>query len=127
VYDAVERLYGGGSFSSAILAPNKKIAADKAVESLSEGVEKVQITPTVHENSISIPVTTRFTAVPKAQRDKPRAPAPSNPGHDNYTVTPETYRDWVANVTLEKYSLGGSGSVAFFLGPIDEIPVDRCI
>ena len=40
----------------------------------------------------------------------------------DYVVTPETYRDWIANVTLEKYALGGSGRVGFFLGPLNEIP-----
>lgn len=42
----------------------------------------------------------------------------------DYVVTPETYKDWIANVTLEKYALGGSGRVAFFLGPLEEIPAD---
>jgi tyrosinase len=41
---------------------------------------------------------------------------------DDYVVTPDTYRDWIANVTLEKYALKGSGRVCFFLGPTNEIP-----
>lgn len=46
------------------------------------------------------------------------------PPHRDYKVTPETYRKWIANITLEKYALGGSGRIAFFLGPENEIPAD---
>jgi tyrosinase len=48
-------------------------------------------------------------------------PAASQP---DYVVTPENYKDWIANVTLEKYALGGSGRVVFFLGPVEEIPAN---
>jgi tyrosinase len=48
---------------------------------------------------------------------------PSHPSSGaDYVVTPETYRDWIANVTCEKYALGGSGRIVFFLGPEEQIP-----
>jgi len=54
----------------------------------------------------------------------PQGGVVQHPSHGDYVVTPETYKDWIANVTLEKYALGGSGRVAFFLGPVEEIPAD---
>jgi hypothetical protein len=39
-------------------------------------------------------------------------------------LTEQTYRDWTAKVKLEKYALGGSGKVRFFLGDKEVIPAD---
>src|ERR1700738_7093 len=36
--------------------------------------------------------------------------------------TPDNYRDWIVNVTLEEHALGASGQVSFFCGPESEIP-----
>jgi hypothetical protein len=41
---------------------------------------------------------------------------------DSISNDPSTYRDWVANVTIEKHALGGSGKVCFFIGDENEIP-----
>jgi Tyosinase C-terminal domain len=41
---------------------------------------------------------------------------------DSITTDPSTYRDWVANVTIEKHALGGSGKVYFFIGDEKDIP-----
>ena len=62
-------------------------------------------------------------STPQSHPSGPQGGAVQPANHD-YVVTPDNYRDWIANVTLEKYALGGSGRVAFFLGPEDEIPTD---
>ena len=172
VYQAVEQLYGGGSFFSSFRVSRVK-AKDTAVESLRQGVEKATITPVIHGDAVHIPKQAAFTAVPLAKKVAvPAVPAPSNPSKpsnpsggkelfdklfhhhppsnphppqnppetsdqaqthtvavspphpDDYVVTPDTYRDWIANVTLEKYALKGSGRVCFFLGPSSEIPAN---
>jgi tyrosinase len=51
-------------------------------------------------------------------------PDSENPGHRGPNPSPDNFRDWIANVTLGKFSLGGSGSVMFFLGPVSQIPED---
>ena len=109
-----------------------------------------QPTPTIQNHAINIPAHAAF-ALPKAtpaqvplkagnpapgsshpRTGNPHPPA-SNPhpsagtttapppGRD-YVITPDTYQEWTVNATLEKYSLGGSGQVCFFLGPESEIP-----
>jgi len=123
------------------------LAKAVAVEALSQGVAKVKISPPViKENAIVIPKQPAFTAVkrvqvplshnphPPAAQSNPHPPSnphpaatPANPQHpagDDYVVTPDTYRDWIANVTLEKYALKGSGRVCFFIGPTEEIPAN---
>jgi len=39
-------------------------------------------------------------------------------------LTAQTYRDWIATVKLDKYALGGSGKVVFFLCNEEAIPAD---
>src|SRR5208282_1539910 len=51
---------------------------------------------------------------------RPLPAAVPAPHPDDYVVTPDTYRDWIANVTLEKYAFKGSGRICFFLGPSAE-------
>jgi len=106
--------------------------------------------PTVRNLAINIPARALF-ALPKATPGqvplKASNPAPSNPHSsaanphppasnphppagtatapapgEDYVITPDTYREWTVNATLEKYSLGGSGQICFFLGPANEIP-----
>jgi hypothetical protein len=102
---------------------------------------KTTISPVVKGNQIRIPKQAAFAVQPA----KPQSAPSDNPGHsnpspaashpptshsmnppanDDYVVTPETYRDWIANVTLEKYALNGSGRVTFFCGPTSSIPSD---
>jgi hypothetical protein len=65
--------------------------------------------------------------VPTIQGNQIRISRSANPHPtegDNYVITPDTYREWIVNVLIEKYALDGSGQVAFFLGSEDEIPED---
>jgi Tyrosinase C-terminal domain len=50
-------------------------------------------------------------------------PAPGTAAESSeYNLTPDNYRDWIANVTIEKYALNGSGRVVFFMGKEEDIP-----
>jgi Tyosinase C-terminal domain len=94
------------------------------MSSLFHGFQRFTITkpmakPTIHENLVRLPV----HSPPPSNPHPPATPAPA-PHSEDYVVTPDTYQDWTANATLEKYSLGGSGQVCFFLGPASEIPTN---
>lgn len=78
------------------------------MEALGSRIEKMSIKANAQQKSI--PLT---SAKSISSSGAPKA-VPSNPGHDGYELNPETYRDWIVNVTLEKFALGGSGSVDFF-------------
>lgn len=117
VYKAVETLYSGSSLFSAINASNDEAAANKVVEALGPGIEKATILVNSQQKSIRLPKLATGSTSPGAD----------NPGHRGYELNPDTYADWIANVALEKYALGGSGSVDFFIGPKEEIPADPAI
>ena len=62
----------------------------------------------------AVPILRNLSLKPRIKHDlfQPRCP---HPHPDDYVVTPDTYRDWIANVTLEKYALKGSGRICFLL------------
>jgi tyrosinase len=103
IYNDVERLYGGSSFFQALKAKSDVHALEKAVEALALGNHRTDVAPTISNKMIVL--------------------KQLNPGAD-HKVTPDTYREWIVNVSLDKFALGGSGSVTFFLGPEDQIPSD---
>jgi hypothetical protein len=134
-------MYSEGSFFSAAFKTPQAQAPHGILASLTHGFERLSLSkPTVHpivrENAVHIPAHTAFTALPLAKKAQVplKAPPPSNPhppanpaptpAGDDYVVTPDTYQDWTVNATLEKYALGGSGQICFFLGPANEIPAD---
>ena len=118
---------------------HNEIASRVATRSLRQGIGQKEIPPptaVVSGNSIRVS-TAQKVLVPPAkslpQASKPSNPhppapnphpAPANPSEDHSVYTPETYQDWIANVTLEKYALGGTGRVEFFIGPREQIPAD---
>jgi len=120
IRDTVDQLYGGGSVFSAFTR------SDVAVDSLSRGVSQTSLKSVVKGNQLHIPKQALF-AVPHGKTlhaSNPTSKASSGPysSDGDYVVTPETYRDWIANVTLEKYALGGTGRVSFFCGHAADIP-----
>lgn len=153
VIQQVDQLYGGGSFFSAFTVPKDR-SSDVAMESLTHSMQTafqpVQREPGVFHipkfrlfskknNPRPGPPSSPPVASGSQGAAKPHnnpEPAPSGPQggvvhpeaegehYPGYKVTPDNYRQWIANVTLEKYALGGSGRIAFFLGPEDQIPTD---
>jgi len=124
-------MYGEGSFfRSFIAAPAKKRAFAQAALASPQVAASAKPTPAamVVGNQIRLAMPQR--QLPKAANPHP---PPSNPHppppteepqeeHPDYVVTPDTYQDWIVNVTIEKYALNGSGRVCFFVGPENEIP-----
>jgi len=140
IHDTIDQLYGDGSVFSSFRV-NATQRSNVAVQSLTKSFAKTSVTPVaVHGNELHIPKQAKFALPKKPTLHGSMLPAPSNPGHsppaasgppatttppthpDDYVVTPDTYRDWVANVTIEKYALGGPGRVCFFIGPESSIP-----
>jgi hypothetical protein len=104
VFDDVERLYGGTDVSDAFTAQSEEETVNKAVEALGTGIQQTALgLPTVSGKTI------RFAKV--------------NPG-GHYELNPDTYQDWIVNLAIDKYALGGSGRIMFFLCPESDIPED---
>lgn len=123
IQDLIFRLYGNGNFITVFNSPTDDEATRKAIDALNEGKAEAPNTAlAVVGKAVRIPKSEALVTDPK--NVKLVKPAPSNPGHDDYVVTPDTYRDWIVNITIEKYALGGSASIGFFLGNPDDIPAN---
>jgi hypothetical protein len=116
-------------------APTDHIATTKAVRAL-KTTSSQEVKVTVQKGAVIIPKQqTLLTAT--IHKTVQQASTPDKPAHideteaeigveedTNYVLTPETYRDWIVNVTFQKYALNGTGRVSFFLCPEDAVPSD---
>lgn len=127
IIQTIDNLYGGesginffNSFNRSVqravfpFAP-KETASKNTVENILQKVKKLQISPSHNPHPQGNPH-------PVSHGEQASGSERTEFG-SQYPITPENYRDWIVNVTLEKYGLGGSGRVAFFLCPsLDDIP-----
>ena len=104
VFDDVERLYGGTNVSDAFTAQSEEETVNKAVEALGTGIQQSTLgLPTVSGKTI------RFAKV------TPVATTSSIP-------TP--IKIGLSTFAIDKYALGGSGRIMFFLCPESDIHED---
>jgi hypothetical protein len=107
VYNEVEALYQKVTVSKLFATPS---VATGTIAKTDSAVSEGQ------------PQKVRLVVQNKAVHLTSAAKPPSNPGHDDYVVTPDTYREWIVNISLDAHALGGSGIIALFLGPSEEVP-----
>jgi hypothetical protein len=105
IQQVIDELYGPGNFVTVFTAGDNSAATHRAVAALGP--------------KIPLNVEGNVFRIPKTEA------SPSNVPNSGYVITPDTYRDWIVNITVEKWALGGSGIVGVFLGKdIPDNPVE---
>src|SRR5271163_1188844 len=92
MYTEIEQQYSTSSFFTAFRFVSDEDTLKTAAEALGIGVEHITIGPATANGK-----TIRFAA------------------DNGYEITPDTYQEWIVNLAIDKYALGGTATILFFL------------